>query len=146
MATTSTFPDVKAAIVTAVEAAAPSGVDVSYAWQPWGQSDQIFLGDVEGTSTIPTVKSGRKQRQESYRIDAVIRVVDADSDDAAVTEARAETLMAVLGDVLADDPQISAATAIQWAMVGDFTSRIVPRDRGRACEIVVGIEVEARLT
>lgn len=149
MATVSTYATVKSQLVTSLAAHADlSTADVTYGWRAWGATEQVFLGDVEGESRIPTIKSGRKQRQENYTVDVIFRVYDHDGSPSgdADTEARALEMLGALDDVLADDVQIDGVTAIQWAQVGDFTSRLVPRDKGWGCEVLSTVEVSARLT
>lgn len=148
MAVASTYATVKSQLVTSLAAHADlAAADVTYGWRAWAKSEQVFLGDVEGESTIPTQKSGRKHRQETYTIDVVFRVYDLDGTPTgdATTEARAAEMMAALDDILADDVQIDGVTAIQWAQVGEFTSRLVPQDKGWGCEVLTTVEVEARL-
>ena len=148
MATSTTVGTVKSQLVTSLSAhASLSSVDVSYTWRPWGDSDQVFLGDVEGDVEIPTLKSGRKNRHEEYTVDVIMRAVDNDGtpQGGASVETRALTFLAALDDVLADDVQIDGVTAIQWARVGGFSSRMVPQDKGWGCQISVQVEVEARL-
>lgn len=149
MATSTTIGTVRSQLVTSLGGHATlASVDVTRTWRPWGDADQVFLGNVEGESRIPNQKAGRKQRQESYSFDVVFRTIDNDGTPQTgdVTEDRCITYLAALDDVLADDPQIDGLTSFEWATVGDFSLQNVPRSKGWGCQITVTVEVEARLT
>lgn len=164
MSTTSTIPTVKAQLVTvftsALATASTSGgqVQVSYAW-PGTDNDPeaVFLGyhpglrdiRLEAVSEIPTIKAGRKQRQEEYQIPVTIWTFrpDLSADGASTVEAQAFTLLGHLEDELADDPQIGLAQGIiHWARLGDYSTTLWPWQKGWACELVFEVNIEARLT
>lgn len=162
MATTSTIPTVKAQLVTkfttALATASPSAgqVQVAYAWPgPNTKSEAVFLGyhpelrdiRLESVSEIPTIKAGRKQRQENYTVPVTIWTFHPEytPDRADDCEARAFVLFGHLEDELADDVQIGLGS-IQWARLGDYSSTLWPFNKGWACELVFEVDVQARLT
>lgn len=153
MPTTSTVPDVKTKLVELIKANVD--VEVFYAWPgPSTPSECVFIGrypDLEDdvvsvTSEIATIKAGRKQRTETYAVPVTIWSFrpDLTAEKAEEAEARAFELMEAVEDVLADDPTLGLD--IQWARLGDFTSTGHPFEKGRVYELVVQIDVQARLT
>lgn len=162
MATSSTVPTVKARLVTefttALATASPAGgqVQVAYAWPGSNtQLEVVFLGyhpdlrdiRLEALSEIPTIKAGRKHRQETYTVPVTVWTFDPKytADKAQQCEARAFALFDPLQDALADDPQIGLS-AIQSAMLGDYAATLWPFNKGWACELVFEVNVAARLT
>lgn len=162
MVTSSTIPTFKAGLVTLFTSALATAsrdsgqVQVSYAWPgPDTEPEAVFLGfhpeirdlRLEAVHDIPTIKAGRKQRQESYTVPVTVWTFrpDLSASAAATVESEAFTLFGLLEDELADDPQ-GGVTSIQWAKVGDFSSTLWPFGKGWACELVFEIDVEARLT
>jgi hypothetical protein len=156
VALTSTVPTVKARLVTLFDAALT--VPVTYAWPGPETADEcVFLGPhpstadirIDLSSQIPTIKAGRKQRQEEY----VVRVTvwsfrpELTPVDAQTCEERAFALAAEVEDVLADDPRLGlAAGAIQYAEVDSIASTLFPFKSGWATELAIDIRVRARLT
>lgn len=167
MGTSSTYVEVKRQLVSKLTTAlASSGLTggrvlVSYWWPgSGGEADQVYLGrrgDLEGPSRriesrIPTIKAGRKQRQESYTIELSVESWRSDltAADAETAEAWAFTILDKLDSLLADDPKL-ALTSIQWAQLGDV--EVVgggpipnPAGSGWLLLLIASVEVQARLT
>lgn len=168
MSTSSTYVAFKQTLVTQLTAnLATSGLTggpvlVSYSWLgPGNEADAVYLGrrtdvslppSTRIESTIPTIKAGRKQRQESYTVEATIQSYRSDLTvaDAVTAEAWAFSILDKLDDLLADDPQIGL-TSIQWARLGDV--EIVgqgpipnPSGSGWLMLLLASINVQARLT
>ena len=164
MSTTSTVPTVKARLVTVLTAALASAslegdqVPVTYAWPgPDTQPEAVFLGPHPQAADIrldlsdqtPTVKAGRKQRQESYTVRVTVWCwrPDVTATGAQTVETQAFSLAGLIEDVLAEDPRIGlAATVVQWIRVETMSSTLFPFERGWACELSMDLEVGARLT
>lgn len=168
MATSSTYVAFKQQLVDQLTVAlAESGrnhnpVQVSY-WWPAGNTDAdcVYLGrrpdlgvNPSGRieSRIPTIKAGRKQRQESYTVEVTVQTVrnDLTAGEAETAEAWAFSILDKIDDLLADDSQIGMSS-IQWARLGDV--EIVgggpipnPEGAGFLVLLLVSIAVEARLT
>lgn len=162
MATVSTIPAVKAQLVSKIRTALATSsqdggqVQTSYAWPgPDSEHESVFLGRhpelddirVDANHQIPTLKAGRKQRQESYSIPVTVFVFrpDLSPDGAQTCETQGFSILDDIEDVLADDPQIGL-TSIQWATAGDIQALLWPFQSGWASEIVLSVNVEARLT
>lgn len=165
MATVSTIPTVKARIVTVLTAATttsgPDGgaLQVTYAWPGPNtlEHEAIFLGfhpalrdiRLDADHDIPTIKAGRKQRQENYTIPMTIWTFrpDLDADEAATAEARAFTLLGLVEDEFADDVNIGLANAvIHHLQVESISTTLFPFETGWACALEVDVTVRARLT
>lgn len=151
MATTSTLVTFKTAIVAAT-ATGPLASRVYYSWPgpelAEGWFEGAWLGDTKSwRHDFPNSKAGRKQRQETYIVELIVWVAkpDEDSQGGKATETRALALLAEIEDALADDVQL-AATAVQWAQVGDIQNALVPMENGWGCMLTVDIEANARLT
>jgi hypothetical protein len=164
MSTTSTIPTVKARIVTvlttALATAGTSGgqVPVTYAWPgPSTEPECVFLGPhpetadirLDASHQVPTIKAGRKQRQEDYPVRVTVwefrpDLSPSDADDA---EARAFLLAGAIEDALANDPTLGLAQGVvQHITVGDISSTLFPFQKGWACELAIDVQVKARLT
>lgn len=159
----STVPTVKKQIVTKLTTAlATAGEDdsqipVTYAWPgPSTQHEAVFLGRhpdlddirLDVTHEIPTVKAARKQRSETYEIPMTVWTFrpDLDAKGAETCETRAFAILDPIEDVFADDPTIGlAATVVNWVRVARIASTLFPFHKGWACELVVTVEVQARL-
>lgn len=162
MATTSTIPTVKAGLVTAFSSAlataSTSGgqIPVDYAWPgPDTAPECVFFGPHPQTADIrididqdiPTIKAGRKQRQEDYTLRTTVWVFrpDLTAAGAQTVETRAFTIGGLVEDVLADDPQGGIA-AVQVIAVDTIISTLFPFEKGWACELGIDLNVRARLT
>lgn len=169
MSTTTTIVDFKTqllarlttALATAGEDSEP--VQCEYAWPgPNTEPNTVFFGrwpdagailpSIRIESAIPTIKAGRKQRQESYTVEVSIFTagpdLSADSASAAIADDRAFTIHAALDSMLADDPQIGLPS-IQWARIAStevLAGGPFPYEKGYSVLLLVSIDVEARLT
>lgn len=156
MATTSTVPTVKARLVALFDAALD--VPVTWAWPgPDTAPECVFLGPhpqladirLDLSSDIPTIKAGRKQRQEEYRVRVTVWSFrpELTSADAEECETRAFDLAAEVEDVLADDPRLGLpAGVIQYAEIESTASTLFPFQAGWACELAIDVAVRARLS
>lgn len=149
--TTSSMIDVKRRLVELL-AARPelATVEVAYAWPgPNTRNEALFFGEAaEGTSTVPTIAAGRKQRQEDYDLELVAWVFmpgNTGAPGAEAAEVRAFQLMESVDNLLADNPRLGTAY-LQWARLGAFESRLAVNDKGWACAHSRTIHVGARLT
>jgi len=99
-------------------------------------------------SHIPSMKAGRKLRQEEFTQDCVIWVIQpgGSPEDAATPEARAYTIYGELESALADDPQLGIGTTLQWAEITGHRIDHAPAQKGWAIQLVVHIRCHARLT
>lgn len=150
MATTSTVPTVTDALLTALNAALPSGVDAFEAWPgPGAAAEMIVLGAVTWDAyEIASLKTGRQRRQEDYAIGYEVFVMgQAGTTPADPSNARdrAFVLNTEIEDALADTPKLGLGTAVNWVQ-----ARLVeagPRvfEKGWAYRIAGQIEVQARL-
>jgi hypothetical protein len=148
--TTTTVPDFLTAFVPLIAEALPD-VQVSPVWPgPNATEDEtVFMGEaVENWDVeIPTMKAGRKQRQESYDVTVEAWVgKPGELREASATEARARAieLIDAIDDLLADTPEIIAD--IQHARLTGRGATLVPFDQGWACQATATISVAARLT
>jgi|GEM_PF-1741163 len=153
VALTSTIPAVKIALVALLRAELDLPVD--YAWPgPAAAPEAVFLGRhpqlddirIDGDSTIPTMKAGRKQRAEDYAVPVTCWTFrpELTAADAQTCEVRAFTIAAAVENVLADDPKLGVDGLVA-AQVNDLTSTLFPFERGWACELVLDVRVQARL-
>ncbi len=153
MADTSTFITFKQAVIDALEAKTGAGgdledVQVAYGWPgPNAARELIAWGNVADLEhAIPTIKSGRKQRQETLRVPLVVWVFHPDATPLTVksVEERAFALLGPVEDTFADTPQV--VDAVQWAAIDDGEVVTVPYDKGWAVAVTVNVQVNARLT
>lgn len=148
MATTSTWPTVKARLVALLENALPlAGVQVTYSHPGDAiEPESVYLGDMRGSSVVPVSRAGRAKRQEDYTIDVVVNVA-TDGTTAEAADQRAAVLAGAVEDVVAADltlglPDIFLAQLVeQVALPGFDDSR-----RGWATLMRLTIAVSARLS
>ena len=150
MATTTTVPAFLAALETALAAALPE-VQVSGAW-PGPEitanesvfiSDEVSDWDVE----IPTMKAGRKHRQETYTVTVEAWVAmpgELRAASATTARARAIALIDEIDEFLAETPTL--VDSILWARLSGRGATLVPFGQGWACQATAAISVSARLT
>lgn len=151
MPTTSTIGVFRAALVTALDTGALAG-KVHYAWPgpqiAKGAHEAFWFDEMpEWSQTIPNIKAGRKQRQETYTLEGVLWVAQPDVgvDGAQACFERALVLAAVPENALADDVQLGE-TGIQWSLLNDRKPALVPHENGWATLITMQFEGNARLT
>jgi hypothetical protein len=149
--TTSTLGLFRAALVTALDTGALAD-KVHYAWPgpqiAKGAHEVLWFDEIpEWSQTIPNMKAGRKQRQETYTLEGVLWVAkpDVGVDGAQETFERALVLAAVAENALADDVQLGE-TGIQWGLLAERTPALIPHEKGWAAMIVMRFEGNARLT
>jgi hypothetical protein len=155
VATSSTIPAAKTALVSLIGAAlATSGPGSTAIQVAYGRPadnllarECVYVGDVTGTQSVPVARgSGRKTRQEEYRVEVVVAVlmVEGEVTDA---EARAYTLLAEVEDVVADDSTLGLATNVGYfqATTGSFDAIADYTDEGPACVLRLNVDCKARL-
>ena len=148
MASRSTVPTVRAAVVAALTARpALVGVQVAYS-HPGGtiEAESVYLGKARGSDEVPVVRAGRKKRQESYTLDVFFDVV-ADGPTGQEASERAWTFFGELEDLLADDPSLGQTQPF-WAVLGDWDEILFFDDarQGFGSLLRAGVQIEARLT
>lgn len=146
MATSSTFPAFKAALVTALDAVADC--QVAYRWPGPDTADEgIYLADLEGSKDLATIKAGRKWRDETFRVEVICQSFSAARSlgDLAAADVRVAELEAFLDGVLADSPTLNV-DGVQWSAVTSYRTETVPFERGLAIRLTATVSVTSRLT
>lgn len=155
MPTSSQIPTVKAAIVSTLAArAALADVHVVYGWDGAAmKAESIYLDPPEsehvGRSQIPTLKAGRKAREETFTVVLVVEVNQPHgrANTAATTEARAYALLAEVDSAFADDPGLAAIVGPTGRFIlGDHTRLLEPLDKGWRSRLEVSIDCAVRLS
>ena len=149
MATATTLPAFVTALLAAMQTALPS-VQVSPAWPGPDTADEtLFIGEeiTDWDVDIPTMKAGRKQRQEAYVVTVhawCAKPGELRAASAGAARTRAIALIDAVDSFLANDPELIAG--IQHARLVARSASLVPFDKGWACQATADIQVEARLT
>lgn len=105
----------------------------------------IYLGEVDGNMEIPTIRAGRKKRDEDYTVEVVCFTGSTDdAPDAA--ETRAFELGGALEDILANDPTL-AVEGVQWASISAFQESVAfdATANGWVARVTYSVSVKARL-
>jgi hypothetical protein len=148
MATRSTVPTVRAALVTALAARpALTGVQVAHSHPGAAvEVESVYLGRARGSDNVPVMRAGRKRRQESYTVDVFFDVV-GDGPTGQDASERAWTLFGELEDLLADDPSLGQAPPF-WAVLGEWDETLFFDDtrQGFGSLLRAAVQIEARLT
>ena len=149
MATTSGVVTIKQRLVTVLDAAL--SIDVSYAppFNPRGQSI-LFLGDVKlGRHDYPTMKAGRKAREESFTLALYVETI-CPGKDSSVAELEALSHLEALENEIANDPSIglSGTDPTLRLQVANFAldTTVDENQRGWRSRVTVQIEVAHRLS
>ena len=150
MPTASTVPAFIDALLAAMTTALP-GVQVSAAWPGPDVTDEetLFIGaEVENWDLeIPTMKAGRKQRQETYTVSLEAWVAKPGllrAESASAARTRAVEIIDAVDSFLADDPALTPS--VLWARLEGRGATLVPFDKGWSCQATASISVAARLT
>lgn len=153
--TTSSVPDVKAALLTLLPAQSGlATVTMHYAWVgPQAAAEEILLAtdpdagtpDVVGRHDVPTL-GGRVSRDERYSVPLTIRVFGPDKlpTGMAAVEARAFEILQGVENLLADNPNLDVGGVLS-ARAGDWSSTLAPMEGGWKCQLVFSIDIHARL-
>lgn len=142
MATTSTAVSLKTQLVTSLTAALPA-VQVSYGSKgDEAETDTIWIGQAQGRFEIPTMKAGRKSRDEDYTVDVWITAIDFGGSISDV-ETTAFSYLAELEDILADTPGLVAGTIA--ALVTDWECESYNLQEGAGATLKATVGVNARL-
>lgn len=145
MATSSTVPAVKAALVSLLTAALP-GTQVTYGRPADSMLSRncVWMGRAAGTDRVPTMKAGRKAREQDYTITVFVWVakprgtVEQAEDDA-------HTLLAEVNDALADDPSLGGVDGLIHATAGSWEAEADQAQEGPFCLVTLDIDCLARL-
>lgn len=153
--TTTTVAAARAQLVTALAVGELAEVDgvpkVHYAWPgphiAQGAHEMVYVERIrDWTQRIPTIKAGRKQRDEEFTFDLGLWVSqpDTDADGAQQCFERAIELHNEIDNAIADDVQLGLTT-LKWSELTDRTVEQFPHQRGWACFIGMSITGRARL-
>ena len=148
MSTSSTIPTFKDTLVTVLgNRANLTGVQVTRG-HPGNEleSEAIIVGMARGRHEIATIEAGRQTRDETYTVEVIASVISS-TGTVKAAEDRAHALIAEVEEALADDPQLGIGSTILWATTGDIEERGSGHtDTGSVAEVVLRVEVKARLT
>jgi hypothetical protein len=142
MGTTPTVPTFLIALTAAIDAVVPCDVSLGWPGDDLGY-ECVWVAGCEGEYSIPTMKHGRKDRDESYEVKCFVDVViDAGTQEEALV--KAYDYFDVIEGLLADDPSLNGE--VEAAVAGRFMTMIGVQDRASFCRIEFNIAVGARLT
>jgi hypothetical protein len=148
MATTSTVPTVKAALVSLLTTAiGNTDVQVMH-----GRSQDnlikkrqvVVVGAVSYQSEIANIKAGRKQRDERYSVE-VLFLVAKPRGLSVDAESAAWALFNELEDVLANDPSLGGIDGLAWAVLGSVDADVALENEGPVAWITANVDCVARL-
>lgn len=148
--TSSTKAATKAALVERLRSRAGlSGVQVSYSWPgKTVKRESIWCGKAAGASNVPTMRSGRKARDEIYLLDVIIEVIiegDPDGRGQQIADERALALAAEVDGVLADDPRVGTDFLVSAVVENHDLDEGGTLDTGYGARVRMGIRCHARL-
>lgn len=148
MSTTSTVPEVIDSLLALL--ATDGRLAAFESWPgPEAAREMLVLGTVTWEDyRIATIKSGRKQRQEDFEIAFEVFVVGATGTSPAApspARARAFELLAVVEDMLADDPKIGVGQSVQWVEIRPSEAEPRVFEKGWAFRITGSLVGHARL-
>jgi hypothetical protein len=148
VATRSTVPTVKAALVALLDARAGLvGVQLAYSHPGAAiEPEAVYLGGVRGTNVYPVMRAGRKPRDETYTVDVWFEAV-RDGTSSQEAEERVWALYGELEDTVADDPTLGLSF-VGWARISDWDDMLAfdLKRQGWSARIRAGLEINARLT
>lgn len=145
MATVSTIPAVKAALVSLI-AAEDTSLQVDYADQgQTGRRERCWIGNAKIHNSDPAaLRAGKRRRREKYDLSVWVEVIGHESAEAC--EARAFAIAAVVEDVVSTDPKLGAVTNLLFIrMDGLEIDTTEVGGEGPRCEIEVSLYAEGDL-
>lgn len=143
----STKAATKAALVDALrDRPAMSGVQVSYSWPgKTVKRESVWCAKATGTSSVPTMKAGRKARDETYVLEVIVEVIVEGKDQQQADE-RALELAAEIENVAADDPRLGTDFLLSLTVENHDLDEGGPTDTGYGARVRLGLRCNARLT
>ena len=145
MATTSTVPAVKAALVSRLDVRVGlDAVSVTYA-HPGDElpHESIYLDRVVGVHNVVVTTGGRVPRDEQYTIDLIIHCFVSGATLPA-SEDRAFAILAEVENELANTPRLGLSI-IDWAEARGYELDTTRYTDGALARIKLGVEVFAQL-
>lgn len=144
MATTSTVPTFLSELQVML-AASPVLADVQVTLGIPGDTIErkcLWIGGTDGQFSIPTMKAGRKYRDEEYEVKVYIDVIlPGGTQTEAVTTAY--SYLAVIENILADNP--ATPSHVNAAVAGRFTTSMGLESSAAWARLEIGINVFTRL-
>lgn len=149
MRSTSTVPDVRAALVELIQGAVdlPSS-DVTYGANQRMPQQRIVVGDTsiqEGERDWSLLGSTTRARDERYALGIAIVVLTPGLTQQAATE-RAYELWGQIEQAHIETPQLNVPGVIVTALDQPVDSDILNDNQGYGCELVSALLVQARIT
>lgn len=146
--TTSTVPEVIDSLLALL--ATDGRLPTFEAWPgPEASREMLVLGTVSWDDyRIATIKDGRQQRQEDFEIAFEVFVLGGAGTSPAnpsAARARAFELLAVVEDILANDPKIGLGQSVQWVEIRPTEAEPRVFEKGWAFRITGSLVGHARL-
>lgn len=119
MATSSSVPAVKQALVTLLTSAInDTNVQVAYGrpQDSMVRRESVFVADVSYSAEVANIKAGRKSYDEDFTVDVVV-AVGQPRGTTQDSETRVFALFEYLRDLLADDPSLGGVDGLVWAVL-----------------------------
>jgi hypothetical protein len=89
-------------------------VQVSHGWPGEAmENESIWVGAVEGELLVPTMRAGRKRRQDEFTVDVWVLAGIPGNGTAEEAEERCELLVYAVDDVIADDPHLGGLDGLR---------------------------------
>ena len=145
MATTSTVPAVKAALVALLTSALPS-TQVSYGRPADSMLSRncVWVGRAAGADRVPVMSAGRKVREQDYSVTVFVWVAKP-RGTVEQAEDEAHVLLAEVEDALADDPSLGGVDGLIHATAGSWEAEADVAQEGPFCLVTLDVDVLARL-
>ena len=146
MATSSTVPAVKAALVSLLTTALPS-TQVTYGRPADSMLSRncVWLGRAAGADRIPVMSAGRKVREQTYSVTVFVWVAKPRGTVEAA-EDEAHDLLAEVEDALADDPALGGVDGLIHATAGTWEAEADLAKEGPFCLVTLDVDCLARLS
>lgn len=148
MPSTSSVVTVKAAMVSLYSSQLPAA-QVTYGrpMPSLSARKRVYVGDVDGSQSLPVHVGGRKVREEDYQIEVFVEAILA-RGTLQEAETEAFDMLDAVENVHADDPTLGGLDIV-WAIPnGDFsvvTDWASEKGEGPVCLIRFEINVKTRL-
>jgi len=149
MATTSIRTAAKAKLVDLL-AGRPelAGVQVAYA-EPVSnvEAEHVFLGGARGLVNIPTMRTGRKTRDDTF-VQEIHFTAGKPDQTAEQADTRVEEMYGALENLLATDPSLENLDGLKWAIQNGEVEFFEPEAHaeGYVGYCTARIELKSRLT
>lgn len=111
------------------------------------EREAVVIGPIEPvTNDVPTMKTGRKARDDTFDVTVFFRADMPGQATAAEARARVQEFFQALDDICADDPGLTSLDGVLWAQISQVEGPdVFPGSEGWQAAMSARVTVNTRL-